>query len=277
MQQTSMTWITLACLAMFLTASGLFILGFRQGRIATLTSMWGHISFALGTLALTVVLASVVISRVEGAQAFPATTTTVWLATTLGWMSIIVWFIWNLRLIGAFTAPLIALVLLVDSFFFTSTLGTAETPSSPLLSVHIISAVIGQTFAIAACGVSLMLLWQEKKLKLRKLGDVPTSFPAMDTLAKALSTTLWVGFTFITVGLLSGSVIAKLYTLPDSFSVAAKSSWAILVWTWYLSILVLQNILSYRPQKIARMSLIGFVLLALSWFGMAFTTQWGHP
>lgn len=269
-------FLSLVCLASFLFASGLFLLGFRQGRVANLSGRWGHIAFAFGTIILTV-LAVATLEPVSGSGS-DLHSTAIWLATALGWLSIIAWFVWNLNLIGAFTSPLIALVLLVDAFFTRVVLpAEVSTPSSPLLSVHVASAIIGQAFAIAACGASLMLLWQERKLRKRQLSDVPDSFPAMDILSKALSMTLWIGFSFITTGLLTGAVIVQIYNPPASFSVGAKASWAILVWSWYLCILVLRNILSYRPQKIARMSLIGFALLAISWFGMAFTHPWSGP
>jgi hypothetical protein len=38
---------------------------------------------------------------------------------------------------------------------------------------------------------------------------------------------------------------------------------------------VLKGILGYRPQKVARMSLAGFVLMAISWFGILFVAPWG--
>ncbi|MCX6127001.1 MAG: cytochrome c biogenesis protein CcsA, partial [Proteobacteria bacterium] len=206
--------------------------------------------------------------------------TAVLFGAAVAWFSVIAWFVWNLKLIGAFTAPLIALLLMVDAFFSGWVASDAAydlnlLPNSLVLQLHIATAIIGQAFAIGACGTSLMLLWQERKLKKRQIGDVPVSFPAMDSLGRALASCLWIGFIFITVGLLTGAIIVQTGVVSDGFSIAGKAAWAILVWGWYLTILVLQNILSYRPQKIARMSLIGFALLALTWFGMGFSALSG--
>jgi ABC-type uncharacterized transport system permease subunit len=166
---------------------------------------------------------------------------------------------------------------MVDAFFtkWTQTDSASLMADSNLLRTHIATAVIGQAFAIGACGAALMMLWQERKLKKREIIDVPSTFPAMDSLSRALTSTLWLGFSFISVSLLTGAIIVQSYSVPENFSITGKASWAILVWGWYFIILVLKNILSYRPLKIARMSLIGFALLALSWFGMAFTALAG--
>jgi ABC-type uncharacterized transport system permease subunit len=263
--------IFLICLSLFLLSAGLFVYAFRQGQWAVRAAKGGRYIFALATILLTYVGADVATSP-NTTESFHVST--ILLAVAIGWLTVFAWQFWNLNLIGAFTAPIAAILLMVDAFFSNGpSLPLNAHPSGPLLLGHIVSAVVGQAFAVAACGTSLLLLWQERKLKQKQLADVPLSYPAMDSLANALSSTLWIGFTFISASLITGAIIVKTSAVPVSFSTSGKSSWAILVWGWYLTILVLRNVLSYPPHRIARLSLVGFVLLALSWFGMGFSAD----
>ncbi|MCX6117696.1 MAG: cytochrome c biogenesis protein CcsA [Proteobacteria bacterium] len=250
----------------FLASSGLFVGGFHPSQRANLLSRLAQMGFVAGTLTVTLM------------PFFNVSSSGIWLCIVLGWLSIIAWRFWNLGLIGTFMSPIVSLILLLDSFFATNSFyAFGSMPASDWFSIkiHIGSAVIGQAFAAIACSISLLLLWQERKLKSRDLISLPSSYPAMKTLASSLSTTLWIGFTFITISLITGAIVVKTSHVT-AISLTPKIAWAIMVWAWYLSILVLAKILSYRPHKIARMSLVGFALLALSWFGMAFTWNWGY-
>ena len=261
--------LTFICLTCFLVASGLLLFGFRSGSSARKLVITGHGVFLAGVLALT-------LDSVNSSLGASSAPTGILLATALGWISIISWFVWRLELIGAFTAPLIALVLMLQGFFGHAA-GVARGTESliPIVTLHVASAVLGQTLVVAACATSLLFLWQQRLLKSRQVEKVPASFPAMDTLARALAAFLWSGFILITLSVLSGAAFTMIYGVPVQMQLGIKILWAILVWVWYLAILVLRNILGYSTQKVARMSLIGFVLVAISGFGMVFVGSWG--
>lgn len=263
------TLLSIICLSCFLLASGLLLAGFQATPTATRVTRVGHAAFILGTIALSGLLVVCLLIETESGRSnhIPSFL----FAAALAWVTVVVWMRWRMQLIGAFMAPVIALTLMLDIFFGAQLGGAAEaSPPGLLLAVHIGSAIIGEVFAVAACGASLMLLWQQRKLKNRQLQSLPVKFPALDTLGEALGSTLWIGFGFITISLLSGAILTM--TVPPLMGTALKlkTIWAILVWIWYLTILVLRHVLHYRAQKIARMSLFGFVLLAISWFGFAF-------
>jgi ABC-type uncharacterized transport system permease subunit len=260
-------FISMISLTSFLLASSLAVLGFKDSLRPAFGLRAGYLLFIIGTLSAT-------------AEALQSGSAANILAATVAWATIISWFVWKMELIGAFTAPVIVITLL-SHIFFSSRVplpGTGVDAYDPnSLRIHIASAIIGQTFAILACGMSLLFLWLDKKLKNRQLNDLPASYPAITTLTKALHSTLWIGFAFITLSLLTGAHFSLSGQLPNDHNIYPKVVWAILVWAWYLSILVLKGILGYRPQKVARMSLIGFVIMAASWFGLLFVGPWGRP
>ena len=255
--------LTTLSLASFLTTSGLMVLGFRPAGGSRFWMRLSYLLFLCGTICLT--LASLT-----------QNSTGYLLAAAIAWLSIISWFIWNIELIGAFTSPVIAILLLVHIFFQRDPVARNLSLETVDLRLHIGSALAGQALAVLACGMSLLLLWLDRKLKARQLSDLPDSFPAMATLARALHITLGVGFTFLTVSLLSGAVFVMNGNLNPEANIIGKTIWAIFVWIWYLSILVLRGILGYRPQKVARLSLLGFAIMTIGWIFVWYFAPWGQ-
>jgi ABC-type uncharacterized transport system permease subunit len=255
--------LSITSLTSFLATSGLMALGFHVFSQRQRLLFLAYLLFVIGTLTATTVAVS------QG-------TSSSFLAATIGWATVISWFVWRLELIGAFTAPVIAVTQLL-SIFFAGRPPMAENQHFGLdMRIHVISAIIGQSFAVLACGMSLLFIWLDRKLKSRQISDLPASFPAMTTLTSSLNVTLWIGFTFITISLLSGAMYALNGMLPATSGMYAKIIWAILVWVWYLAILALKSILGYRPQRIARMTLAGFALMSISWFGLWFGLGFGQ-
>jgi ABC-type uncharacterized transport system permease subunit len=248
-------------LAAFLVASGLLALGFKETRQHRLFSRLGYLMFLIGTLSATVL-------------ALKTQTSSYLFASAVCWATIISWFVWQLEIVGAFTAPVVALTLMYGIFFSPMSSPSVSHDMGPAMRIHVASAIIGQSFAVVACGISLLFIWLDKKLKKRQLNDLPQSFPAISNLTNALNIALWIGFAFISLGLVSGALYFLVGSVPSEMNIMPKVIWAVFVWLWYLSILALKGILSYRPQRVARLSLIGFALLAVSWFGLIFVAPW---
>jgi ABC-type uncharacterized transport system permease subunit len=177
--------------------------------------------------------------------------------------------LFRLRLVGAFVAPLATLLLLAQ-FFVASKHGGDSTPTSAFIGAHVLVAVAGQAFAVMACAISVLYLWQRTLLKKKLLDQLPASLPAIDRLDFLLMTSLWTGFILITLGLLSGAAYVQLYVAPPELRLGAKVAWATLVWLWYLATLLARNVFRQPGKRVAQMSLAGFLLLAFTYFGMGF-------
>jgi ABC-type uncharacterized transport system permease subunit len=197
------------------------------------------------------------------------------LAATLGLLSLMAFLRFKVRPIGAFTAPLATLTLLFQFFAAPIPAPSGSAGGSILIYAHIVTAILGQTFAIGACAVSVLYLWQRNALKKRQLDQIPAQVPAMDKLDKLLIRFVWVGFSFITLSLISGAVFVQSNSFPGIASLQAKIIWAVAVWIWYLAILISKNVLNHPGRRVAQMSLVGFFLLATSYFGMAFFRPFG--
>ncbi len=202
-----------------------------------------------------------------------ADVTSLLLAGSIGWLAILAHTVFKMRLIGAFVAPLSTLILLIRWFVAPARMtAVPEAKTNVLLAMHVIPAVLGQAFAIIACAVSVVFLWQQSLLKKKLLDQIPKNIPAIDKLERILMLSLWCGFLFITIGLLSGALYAQLNAPALGFALQLKAIWATGVWLWYLVTLLARNAFNWPSKRVAQMSLGGFVLLAITYFGMGFFT-----
>ena len=232
------------------------------------TNGTGNVALAAFTAA-TLAASYTVVAQLQSAQ--PTMLSGLLLAVAISWLAILGHVKFKLKLIGAFVAPLATLIVLMQ-FFVTPghPIATDGTASSLLLNLHIYMAIVGQAFAILACAVSVFFLWQQNLLKNKLLSQLPQNLPAIDRIDKLLRLCLWSGYIFITLGLLSGAIYTQLYAPPSSWMLSAKVVWATVVWLWYLATLLAQNIFNRPSKRIAQMCLAGFLLMALSFFGMGF-------
>jgi hypothetical protein len=84
-----------------------------------------------------------------------------------------------------------------------------------------------------------------------------------------LVVTLWMGFAFISLGLVSGGILTRFFPAPGGAAVLGwKIIWALMVWVWYLAILLARNIFAVSGKHIAQMSVAGFFLLSAFFFGL---------
>ncbi len=189
------------------------------------------------------------------------------LTAAVAWVGVIAAFFFNVRAIIAFLAPLATLILLLHLLFSAGSLPAVGT-NSAMLNLHILLAICGEAFAVGACALAVLYLWQRHILKKKLLKWIGIEMPALDRIGRLLLFCLWTGFVFLTVALLTGAVYSQLHSHALNEGIKLKITWALAVWGWYLAILIGNKIRTNSPRRVARMSLGGFVLLALAFFGL---------
>lgn len=177
----------------------------------------------------------------------------------------------GVRLVPALLVPLGMLILLVRFFAAPA---PHMIPSPWLAGFHVTMALAGQAMAIAACVLSILYLWQHRALKQRRIMELGSRVPSLERLDECLRVALITGFVTLTLSLVTGALFMT--ALPPGISATmlvalrAKILWAIAVWSWYLATLVARNVLRSPVRIIARMSVGGFALMSLAWFGLFF-------
>ncbi len=189
------------------------------------------------------------------------------LTMAVAWVGTAAALFFKVRAIIAFLAPLATLILLLHLLFSAGNMPLTGT-NSAMLNLHILLAICGEAFAIGACALAVLYLWQRHILKKKLLKWIGIEMPALDRIGHLLLFCLWIGFIFLTVALLTGAIYSQLHSHALADGLRLKITWALAVWGWYLAILISNKMRTNSPRRVARLSLGGFLLLALAFFGL---------
>lgn len=241
-----------AGLLLFALSSGLSLVGFKRISSSKLYQQLALYSYCIGTLVVTV---GVLLLGAERSQL---------LITAIAWVGLLAIYIFKVKAIVAFLAPVVSIIMLFQILYFMPQV------IPPAMSIHVLLAIAGQAFACCACALSLLYLWQHRVLKKKIIKWFGIETSALETLGKVLQTCLWVGFILLTISLATG--FASMHAWQQSLQL--KIAWAVSVWVWYAAILVSRHLFDNSLRGVALMSLVGFLLLSLSFYGLLFFNTW---
>jgi len=191
--------------------------------------------------------------------------------TVRGGIALLVWLIvgaylllhrlYRLPALGAFVTPF-ALVLLVPALFATLDHPEVapEMVRSPVLAVHVLSAMLGLALFGIACGVGFMYLLQEREVKGKRFGALFSRLPSLDVLDRLGQRLVRLGFVVFTVALVAGSVIAStVWKTPfDPQQVVFIAVWAL------YGLMVQLRHSGWHGRRYAVLTLVGFFIVITS-------------
>lgn len=132
------------------------------------------------------------------------------------------------------------------------------------MKMHIFSSIIAFSLFTIAALQALFLALQEKQLRCHPPKKFIATLPALQTMELLL-------FQMITVGLifLSGSLITGIVFIDDLFAqhLAHKTLLSIIAWCIFSALLAGRMVYGWRGQTAIKLTLSGFVLLLLAYFG----------
>lgn len=172
----------------------------------------------------------------------------------------------RLMVLGSFVAPVAACLLILSS-----TLPTAEVTVKPIfrslwLPVHIGTAFVGNGFFAVTFVAGIMYLIQESQIKKKRLGSLYARLPSLETLDSINHFALICGFTFMTAGMITGSIYAQ-YALGSYWRWDPKEVCSLLAWVFYAVLLHERLAVGWRGRRAALLSLFGFLVLVLAFAG----------
>ena len=161
----------------------------------------------------------------------------------------------HLEAIGGFVAATAAL------FMVAARLIAAQVPGPDdrwLMAIHITSNLLGGGILLIAGCASAFYLWNEHRLKSRKLLQHGPRLPPLEALDAVVHRLLWIGLPLLTVGMMTGRLVLKhveVITPGEGIRAGlAGASWVLL-----LAVLALRQFASWRGRKPAYATLAGVV------------------
>jgi cytochrome c-type biogenesis protein CcsB len=179
------------------------------------------------------------------------------------------------RVIGVFATPLIFLTIAYASL--SPSIGSEITPLIPALKsnwliAHVITCFLGYAGFAIAFGFSIMHLVKPEKTDKKTLLSRLPSITVMEELTYQM---IVFGFLFLTIGIITGAVWAN-SAWGTYWSWDPKETWSLITWIIYAVLLHLRVTWGWHGKKIAWISILGFLAVMFTYFGVNFLLSGLH-
>jgi cytochrome c-type biogenesis protein CcsB len=173
------------------------------------------------------------------------------------------------RSIGAFVAPIAFLAMAYASF--SPGISSRIQPLVPALKsnwliAHVITCFFGYAAFALAFGLSIMFLFKKFDHPRKKnlfLKIIPESW-LLDDLSYQM---VVIGFLFLTLGILTGSVWAH-SAWGAYWQWDPKETWSLITWLVYATLLHSRMVRGWKGNKLAALSIIGFFCVLFTYLGV---------
>ncbi|UCF30350.1 MAG: c-type cytochrome biogenesis protein CcsB [bacterium] len=175
---------------------------------------------------------------------------------------------YRVPVIGAFVMP-IALILSTAAAFLPQK-GIEDIPpalKSYWLPIHVTLCFMGDALFAMAFGAAIMYLIQEKNLKRKKPGALYYSLPSLEVLDTVSYRALTIGFPFLTLGIITGSIWAQ-YAWGSYWQWDPKETWSLITWLIYAALLHARLTVGWRGRKAAWFAIVGFLAVLFTFLGV---------
>lgn len=172
------------------------------------------------------------------------------------------------RALGAFLLPVVSLLVFVSNVVrgATGQLASRVTEGSAawLFPIHTTLLVFAYASFFVAFAACVMYLWQERALKLKNFGAAFHRLPPLSTVDDIGTTAAGVGFTLLTLGIVTGVVWSSART-GRMWHNDPIEFFALLTWILYLALLHYRT--QWRGRKAAWAGVAGFSLVLCTFVG----------
>ncbi|MFH1888047.1 MAG: c-type cytochrome biogenesis protein CcsB [Pseudomonadota bacterium] len=182
---------------------------------------------------------------------------------------------YGLRVLGVVAGP--AVIALMAAGFLVP--GTA--PADPQLLggvwmlTHVMSLFFGYAALFLAAGAGALYLLQERSIKRKSHGFFFRRLPSLDNLDRMNHGCLAVGFTLLTLGLITGAVYAQA-VWGRWWSWDPKEVWSAITWLTYAALLHERLAVGWRGRRAAVLSILGLVLILFTFLGVNLLLEGHH-
>lgn len=168
----------------------------------------------------------------------------------------------NFTVVGALISPLAFLFCLSAYAFESGGRPLPLTAQTIWLPAHVAPSLAGYAiFTVAFC-LSLTYLLQERQLKAKRRSDLFRRLPSLETLDTLNYRFVTWGFALFTIGLLTGSFLAK-EAWGELWSWEPVQVWSLVTWLLYGGLLQARSA-GWRGHRAATLTIVGFAILVAS-------------
>lgn len=182
----------------------------------------------------------------------------------------------KLKIMGVWAAPLVLLIMIIVMQLPKEPVQAKEILDNVLIVFHVMAVLMGEAALTLACGVGILYLIQERDIKNKKQGFFFKRLPSLDLLDRTGYACIIFGFIALTLGLMGGLVYSK--TTYGRFWGwdPVKEVWSGVTWLIYAALIHGRLVTGWRGRRSAITSIIGFLVLLFTFFGVNFILDGQH-
>jgi cytochrome c-type biogenesis protein CcsB len=179
-------------------------------------------------------------------------------------------FRYRTQALGSFTLPLVAVLTFIASVTRDATTAATGTVTDInaawLFPLHTTLLIFAYAAFFVVFISSVMYLLQERELKLKTFSAIFHRLPSLTTINNIATTAVGVGWTLLTLGILTGMVWSQ---ARDNrlWHNDPKEIFAVLTWLLYLALVLYRASAGWRGRRAAWMGVAGFALVLCTFFG----------
>jgi ABC-type uncharacterized transport system permease subunit len=192
----------------------------------------------------------------------------------LAWTLVIAYFVASLRYrinaLAVLTMPLAAFLVTASTLVrdrtgaTPATMNITEGVGAWLFPVHTTFLIFAYACFFVVFAAGLMYLWQERELKLKTFSSFFHRLPPLSTVDDIGQTAAGIGFTLLSLGIVTGVVMTSMQTGRIWHS-DPKELFALITWVLYLTMIHYRS--QWRGRKAAWIGVAGFGLVLFTFLG----------
>jgi len=191
------------------------------------------------------------------------------------WTIILLYLIFEWRLknksLGTFVVPVAFIAMAFASL--SPNINNRIQPLIPALqsnwlTSHVMTCFMGYAAFAIAFGLGLMHIFKGfGKGNPNRSSSFLRLLPEEDTLDELIYQSIALGFVFLSLGIITGSVWAH-YAWGSYWSWDPKETWSLITWLVYAALLHARLVRGWRGRRIALFSMVGFVCVLFTYLGV---------
>jgi cytochrome c-type biogenesis protein CcsB len=191
----------------------------------------------------------------------------------LAWTLVVVYgliiYRYRTQALGSFTLPLVAVLTFIASVTRDTSAATGtvtDVNAAWLFPIHTTLLIFAYAAFFVVFIASVMYLLQERELKLKTFSAIFHRLPSLTTINDIATTTVGIGWTLLTLGILTGMVWSS---SRDNrlWHNDPKEIFAALTWLLYLILILYRASAGWRGRRAAWMGVVGFALVLCTFLG----------
>jgi len=138
------------------------------------------------------------------------------------------------------------------------------------LPAHILLSMGAAALLFAAAVTALLLVFLDRRLRTRRIADLPSGLPPLDALERVMFRLIAAGFILLTLALFTGFVfVTNLFTQ----NLVQKTVLSLAAWVVFGVLLIGRTRFGWRGRSAVQWTLSGFGILAVAYFGVKFVLE----